>query len=74
MYDENAVWGTDYIVVNTGIDAQSFGDDLVTCTQNISVIGYAASDFGQPALLNLNQFIQVSSIYDASFGHANFLS
>lgn len=73
-YDENAVWGTDYIVVNTGIDAQSFGDHLVTCTQNISVIGYAVLEFGQPTLLNLNQFVQPSSIYDAKVGTASLIN
>lgn len=73
VYDENATWNTDYIFAQD-FDAQAFGEYLVTYTQNISVIGCTALDFGQPTLHNSNKFIQVSGIYDAQIGTANLIN
>ena len=69
MYDEDASWGVDYIVAE-GFDAQSFGDHLATYTQNIGVVGYAASDFGQTKVKNATDQLFPSSINQSAYGQA----
>ncbi len=72
-YDENATWGVGYISVG-GFDAHVFGDHLATYTQNIGVVGYVASDFGQATLFNLSQFTRVFGIQGVQFGTASLIN